>query len=319
MRRKTFLLLLTLCALLAAAAPPSPRDLAREIAITFDDLPLGGPEVGLPRIRTMTAALLDTLKRERVTAVGFVNESKLYRPGEIDERTAVLEDWLDAGHELGNHTFSHPSFFDTPLPEFQEDVIRGETVTRMLLAEKGRKLRYFRHPFLRTGPTLEARAALEKFLAGRGYTVAPVTVENADYVYNAVYTRAKTKGDQETMRRMAEGYVRYTEAQLDFQEGVAKKLLGRPLRHVLLLHANELNAETLDELLVLLKKRGYRFVTLERALEDDAYRLPDTYVGRTGVSWLFRWTRSQGVQIDWSREPKPPEDVRKMYEATLRR
>ena len=85
MRRKS-LLLLPLCAVLAAAAPPPPR----EIAITFDDLPLGGPEVGLPRFRTMTAALLDTLKREGVTAVGFVNESKLYRPGEIDERTAVL-------------------------------------------------------------------------------------------------------------------------------------------------------------------------------------------------------------------------------------
>lgn len=312
MRWKSPLLFLPLCALLAAAASPP----AREIAITFDDLPLGGPEVGLPRIQTMTAALLATLKREGVTAVGFVNESKLYRPGEIDERAALLKGWLDAGHELGNHTFSHPSFYDTPLPEFQEDVIRGETVTRMLLAEKARKLRYFRHPFLRTGPTLEARAAFEKFLAERGYTVAPVTVENADYVYNAIYIRAKTKGDFETMRRMAEGYVLYTEAQLDFQEGVAEKLLGRPLRHVLLLHANELNADALDEVLALLKKRGYRFVTLERALEDDAYRLPDTYAGRAGVSWLFRWTRSQGVPIDWSQEPEPPEEVQKLYEAT---
>ena len=311
MRRKSLLLLLPLFAVLAAAAPPP----SREIAVTFDDLPLGGPEVGLPRLRTMTAALLATLKREGVTAVGLVNESKLYRPGEIDERTAVLKDWLDAGHELGNHTFSHPSFFDTPLAAFQEDVIRGETVTRMLLAEKGQKLRYFRHPFLRTGPTLETRAAFEKFLAERGYTVAPVTVENADYVYNAIYTRAKTKGDQATMRRMAEGYVRYTEAQLDFQEGVARKLLGRPMRHVLLLHANELNADALDEVLAIFKRRGYRFVTLERALEDDAYRLPDTYAGRVGVSWLFRWTRSQGVPIDWSQEPEPPEDVRKLYEA----
>lgn len=316
MRRKSALLLLlpVLAALAAAAPPPS-----REIAITFDDLPLGGPEVGLARIRPMTAALLATLKQEGVTAVGFVNEGKLYKPGEIDERTAVLKDWLDAGHELGNHTFSHPSFQETPLAAFQEDVIRGETVTRMLLAEKGRTLRYFRHPFLRTGPTMEARAAFEKFLAERGYTVGPVTVENADYVYNAVYTRAKTKGDAETMRRMVEGYVRFTEAQLDFQEGIAQKLVGRPIRHVLLLHANELNAEALDELLDLFKRRGYRFVTLERALEDDAYRLPDTYAGRAGVHWPFRWARSLGIPIDWTQEPEPPEDVQKLYEAAQAR
>jgi hypothetical protein len=42
--------------------------------------------------------------------------------------------WLENGLELGNHTFAHTSLNRVPLQTWQEDVERGETVTRMLLA-----------------------------------------------------------------------------------------------------------------------------------------------------------------------------------------
>ncbi|HEX9944805.1 MAG TPA: polysaccharide deacetylase family protein [Thermoanaerobaculia bacterium] len=308
-------LILSGIALSLPAQEPAP---AREIAITFDDLPFGGrgPDLGLARIWAANEAMLATLRREGVPAVGLVNESKLYVPGEIDERTALLDRWLDAGAELGNHTFSHPSLVDTPLAVFEEDVVRGETVTRWLLERRGRKLHWFRHPYLRTGLTPEVRSAFEKFLRERGYTVAPVTVENSDYVFSAAYTQARTRGDAEAMRRLGEAYVQFTEAQLGFWEGVAQKVVGRPIKHVLLLHANEINADYLDEVLALLKRRGYRFITLEEALRDDAYRLPDTYAGPSGVSWLYRWAVSRGVQIDWGQEPEPPTFVQQLYEAT---
>jgi peptidoglycan/xylan/chitin deacetylase (PgdA/CDA1 family) len=207
---------------------------------------------------------------------------------------------------------------DTPLPAFEEEVVRGETVTRWLLARHGKKLRYFRHPFLRTGPSPEARQAFETFLAGRGYAVAPVTIENSDYIFSRVYNEAKTRRDAVGMRQAAEAYLRFTEAQLDFWEGVAQAVAGRPIRHVLLLHDNEINADHLGELLALLKRRGYRFVSLDDALRDDVYRLPDTYAGRAGVSWLYRWAASRGVKIDWSREPEPPESIQRPYDQLTR-
>jgi hypothetical protein len=37
--------------------------------------------------------------------------------------------------------------------------------------------------------------------------------------------------------------------------------------------------EHIGELLDLMRKRGYRFITLEDALSDQAYSLPDPYVG----------------------------------------
>jgi peptidoglycan/xylan/chitin deacetylase (PgdA/CDA1 family) len=314
MQRRTILGILSLTVLISGSAAlaqdPVPE---RRIAVTFDDLPFGGPDLGLPRIRAENEAILATLRREGVPATGFVNEGKLYVPGEIDARAALLEQWLEAGEELGNHTFSHLSLRDTPVPAFEEDLVRGETVTRWLAGRHGGKLRYFRHPFLHTGPTLEARQDFERFLAARGYTVAPVTIENSDYIFSRVYNEMKTQGDAAGVRRIADAYLRFTEAQLDFWEGVAQAVVGRPMRHVLLLHDNEINAGHLSEILALLRRRGYRFVTLEEALRDEAYRLPDTYAGRAGVSWLYRWAVSRKIAVDWKREPEPPEEIQTLY------
>jgi len=87
-----------------------------------------------------------------VPAIGFVNERKLQPGGSVDpRRVALLQQWLDAGLELGNHTFSHTDLHRASVQVFQRDVLEGEKVTRRLLAAKGNTPRYFRHPFLHTG------------------------------------------------------------------------------------------------------------------------------------------------------------------------
>jgi len=216
--------------------------------------------------------------------------------------------------DLGNHTFSHPSLQVTPLDEFQEDVVRGEIVTKRLLAEAGRKIRYFRHPFLRTGPSLKVRQDFENFLERKGYTVAPVTIENWDWLYAMVYRDALEEQDAATAKRVAAAYLEYTQSQIAFCENAALTILGRQPRHVLLLHDNQLAADTLDDLAALIAKRGYTFVTLDRALEDPTYKSPDTYAGPAGASWLFRWDATGERKVDWKQEPEPQEWVRKMYE-----
>jgi len=64
---------------------------------------------------------------------------------------------------------------------------------------------------------------------------------------------------------------------------------------VLLIHVSQLNADCMPELLKMMEHRGYRFVSLEAALKDDTYRLPDTYSGKGGISWLHRWSASRGI------------------------
>jgi peptidoglycan/xylan/chitin deacetylase (PgdA/CDA1 family) len=262
----------------------------------------------------MTSKLLRTFASHNIPVVGFVNEKGLYqKTGEVDERIDVLQMWLDAGHELGNHTFSHLSFTTTPLAVYEEDVIRGETVTKMLLEKKGMKLRYFRYPFFFTGPTLETKRAFEAFLAQRGYTNAPATIDNQDYLFADVYARAMEKGDSLTMKHVAKEYVSYMEKMMEFYEELSVDLFGREIPQVFYIHASPLNADHFDDLAQMLKRRGYSFVSLGRVLQDKAYSHRDNYAGPKGISWLQRWAITEGK--GFRTEPDVPESVKKLFEA----
>src|SRR5437588_8644404 len=164
----------------------------RQVAVTIDDLPAGmADRLPAADITALTTKLLGTLRDQKIPVVGFVNEKKLYKPGEVDERIKALQMWLDYGFELGNHTFSHMSLNQVGLKAWEDDVIQGETVTRMLLAQRKMKLRYFRHPYLDTGRDLLTRRQAEAFLVDRGYGIAPITLDGWDWQFAGPYEDCK--------------------------------------------------------------------------------------------------------------------------------
>lgn len=316
MMRRTFqllvqgaiLLLLCVQAFGQAQTPPIASSPPKEVAVTIDDLPLNGPRIELDRLRAMTDKLLAGFKRNNMPVVGFVNETLLYVPGETDARLAILKSWRDAGVELGNHTFSHLGFKDATLAQYEDDFIRGEAFTRMLLKEKGQKLRYFRHPFLQMGPTRELEKSFEDFIAERGYHIAPVTVDTMDWMVLAAYSKARATGDSAMMKRVADEYLKLAGEKFDHSERVANELFGHPIKQILLLHANELNADNFDALVKVMTDRGYRFITLEEALKDPAYQYPEKYIPTS--DWLGLWSFSQGKRFT---SPAPPEFIQKIY------
>jgi len=270
----------------------------RAIAVTIDDLPAGAANsMTGAEIVQMTTKLLGTLQEQKVPAIGFVNEQKLYKLGEVDDRIKALDLWLDNGFDLGNHTFAHTSLNRVTLQAWEEEVIRGETVTRLLLAQHKMKLRYLRHPYLDAGGDLQTRREAEAFLSSRGYAVAPVTMDAWDWMYAGVYEDARKRGDSALQQQLVSSYLSYTTTIFDYFEKISKDLFGYEPKQVLLLHANWLEAEHIGELIELLRKRGYQFVTLENALSDGAYSGPDQYVGE-GTGWLDHWaiTRGQPLQ-----------------------
>jgi peptidoglycan/xylan/chitin deacetylase (PgdA/CDA1 family) len=282
----------------------------REVAVTFDDLPAASvTRRGSDAWRAITTRLLAAIARHRVPAVGFVIEGKLAGDdGTVDrDRVALLRQWLDAGLDLGNHSVSHRDLNLTPLEAFEEDVLRGERVTRPLVEAHGRTLTFFRHPMLHTGETLEKKQAFEQFLAAHGYRVAPVTIDNDDYLFAAALDRAEARRDRAVMRRVEDAYVPYMDAKIAYYEQQAAALFGREIRQILLLHANSINARRFDALATAIERRGYRFVALERALEDPAYQSPDTYTGTGGITWIHRWAITRGVPKTFFRgEPDVP-------------
>ena len=146
------MILFRLCGAALLATTLTSTTVSREVAVTIDDLPtisvLGND---LDAAQHTTTALLAALARNRVPAIGFVNEGKLRTHGHVDpRRVTLLRQWLDAGFELGNHTFSHADFHSTPLDTYERQVLDGEKVTSHLLRERGMRFRYFRHTFLHT-------------------------------------------------------------------------------------------------------------------------------------------------------------------------
>jgi peptidoglycan/xylan/chitin deacetylase (PgdA/CDA1 family) len=267
----------------------------RQVAITIDDLPAGSANsMSAATISQMTSKLLGTLRDQKVPVVGFVNERKLYKFGEVDERIKALKMWLDYGFELGNHTFTHMSLNQAGLKAWEDDVVQGESVTRLLLAEHTMKLRYFRHPYLDTGRDLETRRDAEAFLVARGYRIAPVTLDAWDWMYGEVYEDATRRGDTALQQELVRSYLSYSDQVFAYSEQLSKQVLGYEPKQILLLHANQLEADHIGELIELMRKRGYRFITLGDALSDQAYGLPDTFVGEEGAGWLDHWAITQG-------------------------
>lgn len=299
--------------ILVAAISGFAQQTSRQIAVTIDDLPVVSTRRDLQNRQEITKKLLGHIKKAKIPAIGFVNENKLYTGDMRNEKEVdLLRKWIDAGLELGNHTFSHRSLNRIELADYQADLLKGESITRDLLSRKKRKLRYFRHPFLQTGRSMEVKSQFDAFLKQHGYTIAPITYDNADYIFSRAYDIAFDKGDTALMKKVGDAYVPYMEAKLDYWERQSMKLLGREMSQTLLLHANFINSDYMDDLAAMFKRRGYRFVTLEKALEDEAYRLPDTYIGPAGISWLHRWARDKGREFIVQDEPKVPEFVLKI-------
>jgi peptidoglycan-N-acetylglucosamine deacetylase len=288
----TLVTVLSLCLSSAAQAAKAPD---RQVAITIDDLPAGmSDRMPAAEITAMTAKLLGTLRDQKIPVVGFVNERKLYKTGEVDERIKALQMWLDYGFDLGNHTYSHASLNQVGLKAWEEEVVRGETVTSMLLAQRKMKLRYFRHPYLDTGRDLQTRRQAEAFLVDRGYRIAPITLDGWDWMFAGVYEDAKNRSDTALQAQLVKEYLAYHDTSFAYAEQLSAKVVGYEPKQILLLHASRLEADHIGELLDLLRKRGYRFITLEDALSDTAYSLPDTYVGEEGTGWIDHWAITQG-------------------------
>jgi peptidoglycan-N-acetylglucosamine deacetylase len=279
---------------------------AKTMAITFDDLPKSNGVENIAEARRTTESILKVLKAHNAPAIAFVNEGKLYSgPTMVPERAELLRLWIDAGVPLGNHTYSHIDINNTPLAKYQDDVVRGErTYTRLMRGVPAE--RWFRHPYTHTGPTKEIKAGLEKFLAARGYRIAPFTIENSDWIFSSAYAKARASGGEAQAAKVRDEYIAYSDRMIEWDETLANDTLGRQVPQILLIHSNDLHTDALDALLTKIEQRGYRWVTLGEAMKDSAYQTPDDYVGTNGPSWLHRWRIAKGLPNRLVDEPDPP-------------
>jgi peptidoglycan-N-acetylglucosamine deacetylase len=270
---------------------------SRTVALTFDDLPAVRARDAQDAVR-INYAILTALARHHAPAIGFVIESKLQEIGAAQGRE-ILRSWTAHGHELANHTYSHADLNDLTPDQFRDEVIRGE-------ASLGNRPHWLRFPFNHTGDTKEKMDAVRDFLMQRGYRIAVCTIDNSDYEFARAYDIMLARKDAASLDRLRAEYLSYTASEIDYYTRLHRQVFGHEIPHVMLLHANHLNEAVIDQILQLFEQRRYRFVTLDAAQSDPAYRIPDTFATQYGHMWGYRWAKERGVKVDGKLEPEPP-------------
>jgi len=117
------------------------------------------------------------------------------------------------------------------------------------------------------------------------------------------------------MQKIGEDYVQYMENKVAYFEQSADSLFQRPIKQILLLHANLINAHYLDELAEMYQKKGYRFISQADAIEDPAYqsKIYGQGYGPWGISWLDRWALSRGKKGTFFKDdPRTPEYIQEL-------
>ena len=267
-------------ALLAAAALSAGAEGSRRpLLVSVDDLPIGGRMLPDAEGRSRTTdALLAALRRHSVPAVGLVTWGNVHSPA--DE--GLLQRWLDAGHELGNHSYRHRSYSALGIEEYVADVEEARARLVAFLAPRGKTLRFFRFPFLREGDTPEKLQAMRDWLERTGQRNLAVTIDNQDWSYEERWVAARRAGDARAMDEVRADYLASLRTAVKHHEGVSDKLFGRPVPQILLLHANAVGGAHWDALFSWLEATGHRFATADEVLADPAFSEPQSVVARFG-------------------------------------
>jgi hypothetical protein len=107
------------------------------------------------------------------------------------------------------------------------------------------------------------------------------------------------------MTQIAVDYLDYMEKKVLYFEQQSQRLFARNISQILLLHANQLNADCTDELAKMFIRNGYSFISLEDALKDPAYNTEISVFGNWGISWIDRWALSAGKKGDFFKDEPP--------------
>ena len=289
-------LLLAVSAQAAEAPNKQPR---LKVALTFDDLPINGM---LPLGKKQSDFARDTikvLKKHRIPpSYGFINANKLERN---PDGAVALQIWVDGGHPLANHTYTHLDLTKNSAEDFQREILRNEPALELLMppgAFKGKhSWRWFRYPYLHEGDTLEKRRGVRAFLANSGYRIAQTTLDWEDYMWNSAHARCWLKKDEESIKWLRESYLTSARDLMRFQVQRSRQVFGRDIHHVMLLHLGSFSSHILPDLFELLDKEGFEIVTLEEAQTDVAYDY-DPDIATPGGGTLVE-LGSQAKQVPW--------------------
>ena len=233
----------------------------REIAITIDDLPLVASKMDTPanqqRATERFTSIVQAFAENKVPATGFVIAGAIGK-GQM----AFLQQFLDAGLSLGNHTYSHYNLNQKSADKYIADIDRADKILTPVLTTP----KYFRYPYLAEG-NKKTKPLVQEYLAEHRYTIAPVTIDSKDFAFNEQLYKIPFRSRVAYIEKFKSRYLAFIWKQTLLAE---KRANGKPVKQILLIHANLLNSYLLKDVIQMYKQNGYTFISLAQALENPA-------------------------------------------------
>jgi peptidoglycan/xylan/chitin deacetylase (PgdA/CDA1 family) len=252
-----------------------------QLAITIDDpnrhqIPLMSPD------EKNEAILTAMRKHSDLKAALFVCGHCVDNPA----GKKLLQSWNDAGHILGNHTYSHHYFHSDIIgvETFMADILKCEK----LIQDFSQFRKLFRFPYLKEGDTLEKRDIIRAFLKENGYKHGYVTIDASDWYIEDRMKKRLEQNPEADLEPYKQFYLEHIWKRANYYKDLAMAALKRPVRHTLLIHYNLLNALFLDALLDMFENKGWRLINAAAAFEDSIFSLePDILPAGESIIWAL--------------------------------
>lgn len=270
--------LLMLVALLLMVAPAVH---ARSIAFTFDDGPDMSDSVGMTAAER-NSAILKQLAEAKLKSVLFVTRTS--DPNE--QRMALVRQWGESGHMVGNHTASHPDFGtkEMTLDKFEGELLACDKAISTLPGYT----RIFRFPYLKEGETAAKRDGFRQFLKSIDYRTGPVSIDTSDWYYSSRLRDRLSKNPHADVKPYRDAYLRHLYERAQYYDELSHKVLGRSVLHVTLMHHNLINALFLREAISMFRARGWEVIDARAAFEDPVYKAePDILPAGESILWAL--------------------------------
>lgn len=265
MKRRDFTKLAGLSALTLGfnSIPTLAKESAPQFSITMDDFNWRDPVKLSAAERNQT--ILETLSSHSIKAALFV----IGRNIEHEQGKQLLSEWNKAGHLIGNHTYSHQSYNapNTDVKAYEDDILRAEA----LLKDFSQFQKYFRFPALKEGDTAKKRDTMRAFLAQHGYRTGHVTIDNSDWAIDRRLTTRLQKDPAADVKPYRDFYLEHMWARADYYDKLARRTLGYQVKHTVLVHFNLLNGLFLNDVIEMLKSKGWQPVDAAEAFKDPVF------------------------------------------------
>lgn len=273
---------------------------SQNVAITMDNpnsdpTPLLNPEV-------RDKEILSTLKKNHLKIVLFVQGAQVDDP----QGRKLLERWNNAGHIVGNHTYSHSNINNVSEEQYENDTLKNQ----LLLQHYSNFKKIFRFPFLKEGDTVATRDEFRKFLRENGYKNSSVTIDASDWYISERLEKRLTQNPNADITPYKEYYLKHMWDRAQYYDSLAREVIGRSPNHTLIVHHNLLNALFLDDLIQMFKDNGWNVINADEAFQDPIFKLTPNSLP-AGESLIWALAKQTGHYDDKLRYPGEDESYEK--------